>query len=690
MAGNGWASRALARLEEATGLTVERTDRLTYLEEAETDRRTMERELQLLAYSTLDYFSGRPQELKAEERRKLAQKSRVVWMKDPQAGAAIDLKNDFVFGRGVPKPKAKDKAVQEVIDRAWDAPSNRRILTSHEAQLALGTDMELQSNLFFLLFDDGDDGEVRVSLLDHDTVENVVEHPDDRFRVLYFLARARRQEWDFDKDSYKQFTGAERDREGKPKVLYYEHWRNVEESKEDGDFPDGYDVPAAKRGEGRVFHVADNRTTEMHFGHPRFDRLLRWFNAYNRFMEARVDMTAAAAAFVMKRKVKGTPSQVQKMATQALSRRGELGQASLGLGPGPSGYDPTATGPVAGVITENENVTHEDFKVSSGAGDASQDARMLGAQISAATRFPRIYFGDADAGGSLATATSLELPILKAVETRQEMFEAVFRWFTDRAIERAVDKGLLDKRLSPDELEEAREAALLRRIVAAGGGRARDGEAPEAYVGRVLELIEAHEDKADDEVATERDLSYEFSMPNPLRRAMNDLLGGIQTIAQTFDPNNTNVELSRILLNVALGDALELQDAGDLVQRIYPEGYVDPAVAAAQGAAGGEGGDPNDFGPFGPGADGGGAPAASGAPPSGSVGADGRRHQEGNAYGAPQRARAPEEVAEAAFPDLPSAAQDAAGARLATFADDLATEVAPEIDAALRELGVGA
>lgn len=690
----GLVGRAVDAIEARTGIAFEDRERLDYLEEAAEDRRVLRKELDLLAYTALDYFSGRPQELKADERWKLAQRSRVVWQKDPQAGAAVDLMNDFVFGRGVPKPKAKDPEVQKVIDEAWDDPANQQVLTSHQAQLALGTDLYLQSNLFVLLFDDGDDGKVRVSLLDHDSVRDVVEHPEDRFTVVWFVAKEIRREWDFKTDGPKQLTGEEAEKQ--TRTRYYQHWRNLDRLKEeeggDGDIPM---PPAAKIADGRVYHVAENRTSEMHFGHPRMDRILRWFSAYNRFMEARVDIMAATAAFVMKRKAQGSENQIARMATRAISRRSDLASAGMD-------EDPVPRGPRAGsVLNENESVTHEAFNLNSNAANAAQDARQLGAQISAATRWPRIYFGDAEAGGSLATATSLELPILKAVESRQELMEGIFRWFTDRAIERAVDVGRLNRELT-DEERAARAEKDAKTGAPAGSGPPQ------------LALVAAHEDKEEDEEITERDLSYEFSMPNPLRRAMGDLIGAVMNIARTFDPNNTNTELSRILLNVALSEGLELQDAAEAVERVFPPGYVDPAVAAAQaqGAPAAPEGEPeDDFGEFGPNA--------------GAVGADGDRHTEDNPYGGPRRARPPEEVAqeaeyrvgtehpdntadpvalgdgrrdpaevavgvvETAFADLPEEDRAAAAERLARFDEEADVELAAATQRAMRRMRAG-
>jgi hypothetical protein len=549
MAG-GLIGKGLERLQEATGQSLVPTERLALLEQAATDLRTTERELDLMGWHVLDYFSGQSQELRPETRRKWAQKARYAWMNDPMAGAAVDLMNDFTFGRGIPKPRAEDEDVQTVLDEFWDDPDNQLTLTSYTAQVALGTDLSLQSNLFLLMFE-GDDGKIKLGLLNHDDVFDVVRDPDYRLRILYYVAKKREIEWDFDNDTPKlDLTGVQ---QKQMQSWYYEHWQNIDAAKEAGrKVPK---PPKQKRAEGRVYHIAINRTSEMAFGVPTMQRTLRWFGAYNDFMKSRVDMVKAAAAFIMQRKIKGTENQLTKMASRAITRRSDLAGVAY------EGSDvqapPATSGNIANV---NEAASLEPLKLSSGAGEASSDAEMLRAQVSAATRFPQHYLGDAGSA-NLATATAMELPVLKAVEARQEVFENAIRWALDRVIEKAVDSGRLDPNVIPEE----------------------EPEAPP------LELVAAHEGKAKDESETLRDLSYEFAMPPPLRRMMGDLVGAVQNIAQTFDPNNTNIELSRILLAVALGDGLEMQDPAALVERIFPEDYVDPAIAAAQAAAGGGG-----------------------------------------------------------------------------------------------------
>lgn len=539
------------------------------------DARVLRKDLDLLAWTALDYMGGSEQDMKAVERRKLVQRSRIAWSVDPQVGASTELMNDFALGRGVPKPKARDDKVQQVLDEAWDDEDNQLVLTSFAAQLQMGTDLTLQANLFFLVFDSGDDGKVKLAMLDHDTVENVVRDPDNRRRILWYVARTKRIKWNFESDSAEAMS--ERDRAGVEKVLYYQHWNNEVE----GDAK----PPAAKIGKGKVYHVAINRTGEMAFGHPTMHRMLRWATAFNNLMEARVDMAKAAAAFIMKRKVKGTPNQVRKLAQQMLSKRAQLGVSSA--------PDEPETGELSGprsgsVLTENEGVEHETFSLDSNASNANLDAQMLRSQISSGSpgRWPQHYLGDIGSS-NLATASAMELVPMKAVEARQEVIEQVFRWFCDLVIERAVDSGRLPEMLTDEEIaqrqeeeEEGKAQPQPTTLPEPEGAPAGSGETEEAATDLGEPTPEDNAELEDEEDENKRDLSYDFSLPSPIRKMLADLVTAVQTIASTFDPNNTNIDLSRTLLAIVLGEGLEMADPGEVVDKVFPPGYQDPAMAA--------------------------------------------------------------------------------------------------------------
>ena len=191
----------------------------------------------------------------------------------------------------------------------------------------------------------------------------------------------------------------------------------------------------------------------MAFGHPRMDRLIRWYNAYKQFY-GRSRGHHGGERCVERDEAQGPGH------ASAATEDGEPGAfAPVGAGDGPRPGDRREeVGPkAASILTENESVSHEDFNISTNAPQAAQDAQMLRAQISAATRWPQSYYGDASQS-NLATATSLELPVVKAVQARQTMFEAVVRFFIDRVIERAVDAARLSPELTDEEVDRGRRA----------------------------------------------------------------------------------------------------------------------------------------------------------------------------------------------------------------------------------------
>ena len=173
-------------------------------------------------------------------------------------------------------------------------------------------------------------------------------------------------------------------------------------------------------------------------------------------------------------------------------------------------------------------------------------------------------------------------------------------------------------------------------VVARAVRREPEREGPDDHVAA------GYKDESADEEATERDLGYDFQMPNPLDRLLGDVVTAITTIAQTFDPTQSNTELLRTLRSIGLTE-LGIEDAAAAVERNYHRGMA--ATAAAAGPGG-----PNAPAPgMNPGADQGefSAQSQTGAMSDDSQdsygGGDGR-----NPAGAVASSQSPEQVAEAA------------------------------------------
>jgi hypothetical protein len=268
------------------------------------------------------------------------------------------------------------------------------------------------------------------------------------------------------------------------------------------------------------------------------------------------------------------------------------------------------TPPPAGpsILYENQGVNYSPFSLDPHAADSAAIATQGRMQIAAGT-FPMHYLGD-QSQSNLATSASVELPVLKMTEEEQEVWEGVFRTLADLAIKRAVDAGWLSTTRDPTDDERERMAPSDPNPVT---GEVTPGEKIDAY------------DPATDQM--ERDLSYSFAMPNPLQRALPDLVAAISTIAATFDPADQNVALSRFLLGLILEQGFDVDDPKRIVDEVFPSNYQPPEKTppimvvnpdgSPAGAAGGRG-----RGASVP-------PAAAG----GALGQDGKRHPATNPYG---------------------------------------------------------
>lgn len=530
-------------VEERVGISIRARDTVATLEESAEQFKTFAAEASEMAYQALTHLHQRPHEMPRERRNRIAQKARQAFVSDPLAGREVEMLADFALGNGVAMAEAKDKEVQEVIREAWKDANNQEKLTSFDAQRALSNTLRTDANLYLTGY--RGNGKFRVGLVDGDSVTDFVPDPEDRLRPLWYVTKTRKIEWDFDKDVPK-VVGDGEGGQPKEKVTYYPHWRNYAEAvaeREARDEPALQEPPKEKKdpGEAVIFHLRINRLTEQIFGTPPFARSLRFYSAMNQFTESRVAKAQAAATFVARNVLKGGPKQLAKSAQSVLQQTGELG-TSGGFGEDRLDEPARRKNPSPGsFLFQNEQEKLESLNLSTGGGEAQADAQIIRAPLAASSGFGQHYLGDAS-NANLATATTLELPVLMMVQAWQEVLEQLFRWFTDMAIEEAVRSGRLG-----------------------GAGNRGDGDKPLSE----LRLTEA-EDKAEAEKRTGKDLSYTFEMPYPGRRNLPDVLATATTMLG-IPTLGTNEELTKVILGFVLSHGLQLAEPTDTLEAIMKE-----------------------------------------------------------------------------------------------------------------------
>jgi hypothetical protein len=337
-----------------------------------------------------DIFGGG--ELDPEDHRAILRRAYAAWCRNPLAGQIVNITTWFVMGKGLGFG-ARDDRVKEVLSRFWRDPENDMQSMQHW----MSNELQIYGELFIRFFVNHLNGTMRMALIDPAEIREVVTDPNDVRKPVAFLREYRRRaipdEW----------TGAFRGQnDGFP--MQDEEAREVIDASE-------------------ILHVKVNNVSNRTRGMSELYRVLPWLDAYERWLEDRIALNRARGTFAFLRKVPTSPEKVG----------------------GPFQSDSTGRYiiPKPGSIL----VVHEaeDWQVLSpsiGADDAKEDGRALKLMIAAGSGIFEHYFGDPSTG-NLATARSMELPMVKKFEDRQRLFEGVYGRIFQRVIDAGISAGVL-------------------------------------------------------------------------------------------------------------------------------------------------------------------------------------------------------------------------------------------------------
>ncbi len=376
---------------------------LAELEEAILNLRNLA-ELQEPGWTPLS--SGSSEDLVASQidRVQINRQAHWYYYSDPSAQQAVLLHNAYTFARGV-SFKAKDPDVQKWLERFWNDQRNRHSISRAKAQWEFNRERQLDGELYFVFYVSTLTGRVTVRTFDPSEITQIVTAPGDPTFPIYFQRTFKPRIFDFAKGKYV---------DGEKKVEYYPDFRNA------GPHPGVVQWPANT--EIYVMHVCTNPLAGRGLSH--LATAIPWIKAFKGFMEDRSTLTLALATFAFKQKVKGNR---QAMA-RVMQQWGDYETANR-YGPG----DGRERRQGANTLVENDAASLEQLKTDSGASNAYTDGRMLRQQvgIGAGGIFEHYISGDPSTG-NLATATAMELPMLKMFEFEQQLWIDVFSdifWF---------------------------------------------------------------------------------------------------------------------------------------------------------------------------------------------------------------------------------------------------------------------
>jgi len=367
------------------------------------------------------YATGR--DMTPQDRCLVITRARAYWRKYPLAKQAIRLFTTYVLGQGV-SYHADDSDVQKVLDDFWNDPDNRMALTAAPAQKTLLTHLRVEGELFLYLFTDKETGRVKVRLGEPLEIDDIIPDPEDEARPLYYKRRWAKRTYDY-RDAGTWTAG-------ESTTAYYAAIDNAALPYK----------PAQLNKDAVILHVKINALGQR--GISDLYAALDYLSVHRTYIEDIATFMHAKSSVAWVKKTKGGANQVN--ASAALDRSSASGPlGALGARSYESNPPPTT----ASTKVLNPAVDLQGLTMDSGVAGTEAGGRMLMTQVGAATGIMLHYFGD---GGdaNLATATAMDLPMLKLFEDGQEEFKdmllAIFMYVVLQAVKAGTLDGTIEER----------------------------------------------------------------------------------------------------------------------------------------------------------------------------------------------------------------------------------------------------
>lgn len=501
-----------------------------------------------------------------DDRRRLIQRTRLTRRRSPLAKQGAVLLQHYVIGRGVALSAANKAKVGRLVDEFWENPTNKATFTSQQAMGQFLDTTFTDGNFLMVLYPDPDLGTLELGYIDYWFLDDIITDPANAKVPLWYKVRRAAQTYRWDTGTYEPTLGNE--------FVYYRDWRNDRED---------YAPPASMRAPGLIYHVNINKRGK--FGESEMAAALDWLKVHKEFMEDRATITRSSAQFSWRKKRKGGAADVaQAVETIQSSLQRDVGSWERN--------PPPATG---STIVENEGTQMDWIKTDTGGANASADERIFRMMAgSGMGGIPNHYFGD-EANANLATATAMELPLLKTYENWQKLVEDVIKDLVEFMLHTANVAGRIG-----DKDDTARYSdrvttpqAVINGQGDSGGGtggaapvaatvrEAGSSTGPEAPVVQI-EMIPKNEPPSvsqnADDTSGKIDWFVEVRFPPILQKDLNTYMASVKAFYELMPASN--IESQKIAVEMSL-EALGVNDVDETMQRIFPPELLSPKVVTA-------------------------------------------------------------------------------------------------------------
>lgn len=359
-------------------------------------------------------------EMPEMDRQRIVKRCYASWQTNPLAAAYCRLMKVFTFGSGLSKPtvvdvigkngkSAGDVAVQkaqDAIDAFWEDTQNQENFIGHKPLGQMSDKSLYEGELFIAMFGDKDAGLIRPAVFNSLDISQVITDPDNHRMELYYKKTKTARKYNFATGIWNANYRAKPDYYAS---LAYDAWaEGVGNSQdEEGSHKDYLNQMTQK--DVRVYHVKLNCDINSTRGIPELYRILDWLRVNKQMAEDLATYIRALARFAWKEKVKGGPAAVEQERQNWERRESSIGR--------------NVPFPAAGTWIENEGADLSPMNISGAIGNIFQiGIRRTLLMVAPGTGIMEHYFGDPSTG-NLATAESMELPMVKMFQANQQLWK---------------------------------------------------------------------------------------------------------------------------------------------------------------------------------------------------------------------------------------------------------------------------
>jgi len=340
------------------------------------------------------------QEIPEHDRKVIVQRSKEYVIKHPAYRRIVELNKSFVLGKGINKPKIKNPILQYVIDKIWNNPENKKTFCGFKAFETQIEQRDIVGEIFYKIYVDTKTGmsTVRVEK-DPFTLNNVITDTDDVDKVLCYELKVKQHKYNPNDQTF----------DDKLKRAYVPDIFNTADIKQ----YEKYNEIKTEKGSTKMYaYVAVFATAGLnnqYRGLPLYYQILPWLKAHRELCEDGATFIKALSRYAWKKKYKNISGQ-QMDGIKKLAQTFTPGNPNATLNKTPSA--------TASTLLESQNVDNSPIEVRQNPEVFTRIADLMLQQIASGSDKMKHYFANPE-NANLATATSMELPMIKDFEKQQ-------------------------------------------------------------------------------------------------------------------------------------------------------------------------------------------------------------------------------------------------------------------------------